>query len=73
MRSLLARTFHLQLVGGRKISDRFKKFLDSWADKCRQEGKVSKKYKRETLSNDVIVSEVRSIFSHTLTSYGCML
>lgn len=58
---------------GRKISDRFKKFLENWAAKCRQYNNLSKESERETLSNDIVVSEVRSIFSYTSTSYGHML
>ena len=45
---------------GRKGSDRFKKFLEHWADICRQYGKASKESERHTLSKHIVVCEVCS-------------
>ena len=45
---------------GRKVSDRFRKFLEHWADKCRQYNKVSKESERQTLTTDIVICEVSS-------------
>lgn len=46
----------------RKVSDRFRKFIELWADKCRQYRKVSKESERQTLTTDIVTCEVSSCF-----------
>ena len=44
--------------GRRKVSDRFKEFIENYANKCRTYLKTSKKAEKAVLSNDIRVCEV---------------
>ena len=45
----------------RKVSDRFKKFIEHWANKCRMLENTSKKSDRQNVTNDIVIGEVRCL------------